>query len=102
VVLAPAPAFADLEPNGLVAVRHESQKLIVGPLVAPRDQLFDLTRDPAERTNLAATDAATTDRLRTEITTWHDTSRLVARQARAAGMSEEHKAALRALGYLAD
>jgi arylsulfatase A-like enzyme len=100
--LAPAPAFADLEPQGLVAVRHEAQKLIVGPLVAPRDQLFDLVRDPGERTDLAAQDAAAAGVLRSEITAWHDTARLAARQARAVRMSDEHKAALRALGYLAD
>src|SRR4030095_8259276 len=46
--LAPVPAFADLEPNGLAAVRHETEKLIVGPFVAPRRQLFDVTRGPAE------------------------------------------------------
>lgn len=81
---------------------RQPARLIVGPLVAPRDRLFDLTRDPAERTNRAAADSAATERLRTELTTWHDTARLAARQARAASMTEEHKAALRAPGYLAE
>ncbi len=94
------PAFADLQPHGISAVRHPDAKLITSPFGDPTQELFDLEKDPGEHTNLAPTDPATTTTLQNELTTWHDTARLAAKRAESAPMSPEHKAALKALGYV--
>ncbi len=94
------PAFADLQPQGQAAIRHDDRKLIVRPFATPHDQLFDLRADPGELVDRAATDPATAAALQQELRTWKDTAALAARRTDAAAMDAEHKAALRALGYV--
>jgi arylsulfatase A-like enzyme len=94
------PSFASLQPHAQSAIRHETRKLILTPFAATAEQLFDLATDPAERANLAGTDPTSREALRAELTTWHDAARAAARNAEAATMSEDHEAALRALGYI--
>jgi arylsulfatase A-like enzyme len=96
----PVPAFASLEPQAQAAIRHDNQKLILNPLATPQQQLFDLTTDPKEQTDKAGSDPTSVHSLHTALTTWQDTARLAAKQTQEAHMDEEHKAALRALGYL--
>ncbi|MEO6026375.1 MAG: sulfatase [Candidatus Binatia bacterium] len=96
----PLPAFASLEPQGSKAVRSEDRKLLVSPWSLPHDELFDLASDPGERTNLAASDPTTTAALHAMLAGWKDTAAVAAKAADAATMDENHKAALRALGYL--
>jgi arylsulfatase A-like enzyme len=94
------PAFASLQPQGQEAVRHPDQKLIAAPFEPVAEQLFDLATDPAERTNVVATRPDEATRLRAELAAWRETAARAATRAEAAAMSEDHKAALRALGYI--
>ena len=61
------PAFADLQPQGQAAIRHDDRKLIVRPFATPTEQLFDLRADPAELVDRAATDPATASALQQEL-----------------------------------
>jgi arylsulfatase A-like enzyme len=97
--LAP-PAFASLHPHALAAIRNQDTKLILTPFSTPHEQLFDLTTDPREKINQAQTDSTTTTLLKAELSKWQDTARLAAKHAQSAAMSADHKAALRALGYV--
>jgi len=94
------PSFASLQPHAQSAIRHETRKLILTPFAATTEQLFDLGTDPGERANLAAADPTSRDALRGELAAWHDAARAAAQNAEAATMSEDHEAALRALGYI--
>jgi arylsulfatase A-like enzyme len=94
------PAFADLHPHVQSAIRHESKKLIQTPFTDPKDHLFDLQKDPNEQTNLATTDPQSKTALEQELAAWHATAKIAAKTARAAAMTEDHKEALRALGYI--
>jgi arylsulfatase A-like enzyme len=94
------PAFASLDPWGQRALRGERHKLMLMPLTPPTERLFDLVSDPREQTNLVATEPTTAAALRSELDAWTSTTRRVAKQSAPAAMSEQHKAALRALGYV--
>ncbi len=94
------PAFAELRPHALAAVRREDAKLILAPFAATKEELYDLRTDPAEQTNLAPTNVAKRETLKSELTLWRDTAKLAAKDAQAATLGDDHKAALRALGYL--
>lgn len=97
--LPPVPAFASLQPAAMTAVRHADRKLIVRPFATPQQLLFDLAADPGERSDRAVADGATATALQQELRAWSDTAALAAKRTDAAAMDEEHKAALRALGY---
>lgn len=76
---------------GLRSVRDGRWKYIA----APRPELFDLSLDPGERTDVAAADVATVARLDAVVGTWSG-----AELDAAAAPSGEAAARLRALGYL--
>jgi hypothetical protein len=84
----------------MTAIRHADRKLIVRPFATPQQLLFDLQSDPGERSNRAAADGATATALQQELRAWNDTAALAAKRTDPAAMDEEHKAALRALGYV--
>ncbi len=99
----PLPAFADLQPHAMSAVRHPDTKLIETPFAPTpeqRQQLFDLGTDPTEHTNLATQRPADLTNLHRELETWHDTAKTSAQQTQPAPMDADHNAALRALGYI--
>jgi len=72
----------------------------VRPFAAPPQLLFDLAADPAERNDRAAADGPAAAALAHELRAWQDTAALAAKGTDAAAMDDEHKAALRALGYV--
>lgn len=94
------PAFADLQPHAMSAVRHPETKLIESPFATPKQELFDLATDPSEQTNVADQHPADVTNLHHELEAWHDTARTAAKRADTATMSPDHDAALRALGYI--
>jgi arylsulfatase A-like enzyme len=100
VSLPPVPAFASLQPQAMAAVRRQDRKLIVSPFATPSQLLFDLAADPGEQRDRTAADAATAAALNGELRAWKDTAALAAKGTDAAAMDDEHKAALRALGYV--
>lgn len=65
---------------------------------APKPELYDLIRDPAEAKNIAASDTAGSGRLRQELNRRYP--RNAAEAAPAAKVSEELKKQLQSLGYL--
>jgi arylsulfatase A-like enzyme len=79
------------------AVREGRWKLIEGPEEGTLE-LFDLERDPEERTNRAAEEPERTEHLRGLIADWR--ARHAGERGRAAGPTDEERARLRALGYV--
>ena len=113
---APRPAFSlargepdwahDLDArivqNGLVAsIRLPPLKLIQYPTASGHFfELFDLSKDPAEKHNLATERPELTQRLHSEIESWLQATRRGGTRHTESGLSPEAEEALRALGYL--
>jgi arylsulfatase A-like enzyme len=69
------------------------------------EELYDLTADPGERTNLCARDAAPCDPYRSELALWEAQTQLAAKElalptASEAVVDDDTREKLRALGYL--
>ncbi len=98
----PLPAFSDLvgdAPVPVASIRTAQLKLIQEQRGGGREELYALTSDPGERTNLLPGAAPASTPLRQELadwrTTWSDRH-----LAAAAVFDEEHRERLRALGYI--
>ncbi|HEM45901.1 MAG TPA: hypothetical protein ENO23_02540, partial [Alphaproteobacteria bacterium] len=79
------------------AVREGRWKLIEGPEEGTLE-LFDLERDPGERTNRAAEEPERTERLRARIAEWR--ARWSGPDTGVPALSEEDRERLRAMGYV--
>lgn len=100
---APAPVFGETDWGNLRSVVRGDLKL-VRHLPSGKESLYDLSRDPGERVDLAP-DAGTGPlasdlrRLRRELDRWMGTVER-AREGHSVEITEEERRALRAIGYL--
>lgn len=79
------------------AVRTDSAKLIVRPALDDAQEVYDLSADPGEVTNLAGRDDAREAELRSELDAWRAEANPAATHR---DSSARRKAELQALGYL--
>jgi len=104
----PLPAFSEslLEFPEMKSLRKDGWKLIFHPLRGPGREfdLYDLSRDPGETDNLADSESATREKLKSELFAWIE--RMDRERAKIPGSSEkreltgQEKQALRSLGYI--
>lgn len=88
--------------NGLVAsVRLPPLKLVQYPTASGHFfELFDLSKDPGEKHNLATERPELTQRLHAELERWLQATRRGGTRQTESGLSPEAEEALRSLGYL--
>ncbi len=107
--------YAEREPEKVLAIRDGRWKLILDPTgFQPRNppyswskpkgfayeprELYDLAKDPGERTNLAASDPTETARLEQELTAWFEEHEK--HRGQAGEMDERTREKMKALGYI--
>lgn len=96
------PVFLELAPPKPFrwAVVDGDRKLILDPASPATPELYDLAADPTERTNLAAREPATVERLRGLLRAWARQNPRAPDQRTRDRLDEDLRKELEALGYL--